>query len=97
MNDFGNYLQKAQVALAAKFCKQILGSQLESLSIVKRSDTLKKLGVDVKHLRVQQFGDDQIVKTLELFYESYQNFKAKREKVRDDAGLKEAIKIGPIE
>ncbi|KAJ4157726.1 hypothetical protein NW754_009375 [Fusarium falciforme] len=97
MNDFGNYLQKAQVSLAAQFCKQILGSQPESLRIVKRSDTLKKLGVDVKHLRVQQFGDDQIVKTLELFYESYQNFKAKLEKVRDDAGLKEAIKIGPIE
>ncbi|KAL2686847.1 hypothetical protein Neosp_004389 [[Neocosmospora] mangrovei] len=97
MKDFSNYLQEAQVALAAKFCNQVLQSRLESLSIAKRSNTLRWLGIDVDHLRVQQFSDDQIVKTLELFYASYQNFKAKRDKVRDDAGLREAITVGGMD
>ncbi|KAM0417237.1 hypothetical protein ACHAPT_012748 [Fusarium lateritium] len=89
MVQFSQSLQRVQVALAVQFCDQVLGARLDCLSIAERTKTLKDLGVDVLHLEPQQLSNDLVIQALQMHDKLFGKFKAKRDQVRDHAGLKE--------
>ncbi|KAJ3463479.1 hypothetical protein MRS44_008265 [Fusarium solani] len=97
MGDFGQHLQKAQLALAAQFCKQMLKVRLDQLSIAERNDILKDLGVDVERLPFQRLDEGLVLAALIEFRTQYLAFESKRDQVRKDAGLSQFTMVDPIE
>ncbi|KAL6363023.1 hypothetical protein LRP88_02424 [Fusarium phalaenopsidis] len=97
MGDFGQHLQKAQLALAAQFCKQMFKVRLDQLSIAERNDILKDLGVDVERLPFQRLDEGLVLAALIEFRAQYLAFESKRDQVRKDAGLSQFTMVDPIE
>lgn len=97
MADFGTDLQRAQLALAALFCKQMFKVQLDRLTFAERNEILRKLGVDVGRLPFRHLDEGLVVAAFTEFYARYREFERKRDQVRKDAGLNEFIMVNPIE
>ncbi|KAI8725614.1 hypothetical protein NCS52_00132900 [Fusarium sp. LHS14.1] len=97
MANFGTDLQKAQLALAALFCKQMFKVRLDQLTFAERNEILRDLGVDVGRLPLQGLDEGLVVAAFTEFYARYREFERKRDQVRKDAGLNQFTTVNPIE
>ncbi|RSL92201.1 hypothetical protein CEP52_013962 [Fusarium oligoseptatum] len=84
-------LRNAQFALGILFCNQALGMPFPLLAKPKGVETLEGLGIDVKHVKGEEYSHKFALKSLKEFRRSYEDLEKVRDLVRKDAGIKEFL------
>ncbi|RSM06386.1 hypothetical protein CDV31_009160 [Fusarium ambrosium] len=84
-------LRNAQFALGILFCNQALGMPFPLLAKPKGVETLEGLGIDVTHIKGEEYSHKFALKSLKEFRRSYEDLEKVRDLVRKDAGIKEFL------